>query len=259
MPQESAPGGESPPGDEPTTVSRSGGSTVLLAESGSGTGLAGAGEPEELRPPESWPGAAGAKSVAPDVPAWPGKRRSHDPGGSWPGAISGAPPAPAPPPPLDAAAIAELMTRPPSTPVAGAARGLWALSTLLWWLGPVLAVCAWIVVDPAHRAAQTLAFLAVVVVGAGHVVVGPLLRYRRHRYEAIRGSLYTQSGILRDLRRVAAAGPTSRVELTHGPLERAFGLGTVTVTDADGGQARVRGLDRSARRGLMQDLGQKRP
>lgn len=37
-------------------------------------------------PPDSWPGAGGRRSVAPDVPAWPGAAPRSADGDSWPGA-----------------------------------------------------------------------------------------------------------------------------------------------------------------------------
>lgn|GEM_PF-1918112 len=42
--------------------------------------------PDSPPPPDSWPGAGGKRSVAPDVPSWPGAAPRSETGGSWPGA-----------------------------------------------------------------------------------------------------------------------------------------------------------------------------
>lgn len=214
-------------------------------------------QPQEcLRPPESWPGAGGRKSVAPDVPSWPGSRRDCDPGGSWPGGNPAEPGRPkrsgrkAPPPtrrpgPLDPGALARLREKPPAHRVSRNAKGRWALTAGLCWLVPLLLTCAWVALDPAHRAAE-LAVMGIIAVAAiTHVVLVPRTRYRTHRWEITDEAIYTQSGVLVRHRRIAALADLTGVRTGQGPLQAIFSLGTITVTTS-GGRLRIADLSRGA-------------
>lgn len=219
----------------------------------------------DLRPPESWPGAAGRKSVAPDVPSWPGVRRSSDPGGTWPGMVPATAktktktksktktPKPSRrtarlvgrPGPLDAQAVARLREQPPAHRVSRNAKGLWALTAGLCWLAPLLLACAWVALDPAHRSAE-LALLGVIAVAAAtHIVLMPRARHRIHRWEVTEEAIYTQSGALVRNRRIAPLTDVTEVRTGQGPLQAIFSLGTITVT-TPGGRLRIADLSRGA-------------
>lgn len=199
---------------------------------------------EELRPPESWPGAGGRKSVAPDVPSWPGQRSSSgELGGSWPGAVpargKGKPVGKARRQPVAAQeGIDELKARSPKHHVSRAARGMWMLGALLLWLAPIIGVCVWMVLDADHRSIELAAFGLVVVLAAAHLVFMPLMRYRLHRWEITPDALYVQTGWLTRTRTLLGRDSISAVETGAGPLAQVFGLTTVTVR-ADRGAARV--------------------
>lgn len=209
---------------------------------------------EELRPPESWPGAGGRKSVAPDVASWPGQRpRSSELGGSWPGAASSQtgkpvgtarqPVGTARPRPRDPGElVAELTARSPKHHVSRAARGMWMLGALLGWVLPLLTVCAWMLLDPATRPAQLTAFGLVVVLAGAHLVLMPLMRYRLHRWEITPDLLYVQTGWLTRTRTIIGRDAIRAVETSAGPLARVFGLSTVTVR-TESGPARVVRID----------------
>lgn len=216
---------------------------------------------EELRPPESWPGAGGRKSVAPDVPSWPGAPRSHDPGGSWPGAAPGKPRRPARKKPageLDAQALARLRSRPPAHRISRLAKGRWALVAGLGWLAPFLLVCGWIALDDSRRPAQLLTLAVVAVAALAHIVVLPRLRYRLHRWEVTDDAIYVQTGSLRAVRRVVPLAHVRAVTTGQGPLERIFELGSISVT-ATSGRVRLANLPRRAMRDVGARLAERVP
>lgn len=197
---------------------------------------------EELRPPEAWPGSGGRTSVAPAVAPWPGAPLKHktDPGAGWPGAEprrgggSGA----------GDAAVEALRQRPPAHRVAPAARAMWAVSALLGWLFPLIGIAVWMVFDDGHRTWQLGAAAVVLVLAVAHCIVMPLWRYRVHRWEVNRDAVYTQTGWFVEERRLAPIARVQTVDSERGPIERLFGLGTVTVTTASAaGPLRIEGLD----------------
>lgn len=216
--------------------------------------------PEDiLRPPESWPGAGGRKSIAPQVPSWPGAPRHCDPGGSWPGMAAGARDKPTEPVrntpttrrpgPLDPGTVARLRENPPAHRVSRNATGLWALTAGLCWLAPLLLGCAWVALDPTHRSAE-LALLGVIVVTAtAHIVLMPRTRYRIHRWEVTDEAIYTQSGAFVRNRRLAPLAEVTDVRTGHGPLQAIFSLGTITVTTS-GGRLRIADVSR----GVVRDV-----
>ncbi len=220
---------------------------------------------EELRPPESWPGAGGRKSVAPDVPAWPGRARSHDPGGSWPGAQPAAPRRPARTATgdtaagqLDAQALARLRSRPPAHRISRLAKGRWALVAGLGWLAPFVLVCGWIALDPTRRPTQLVALAAVAIAALAHIVVLPRLRYRLHRWEVTDDAIYVQTGSLRPVRRVVPLAHVRAVTTGQGPLERIFELGTISVNTTSG-RVRLTNLPRRAMRDVGARLAERVP
>lgn len=206
-------------------------------------------------PPDSWPGAAGRRSVAPEVPAWPGQRpRSQTPGAGWPGARSTSASSTAPRD-LDDADLRELKLRRPANRVSPKARTMWRLTEMLMWLVPLLGVVVWMVVDDAHRTWQGIAVAAVVVLGLLSVVLIPMWRYRVHRWEVTDAAVYTQSGWLFQQRRIAPISRIQTVDSEYGPVEQLFGLGTLTVTTASAaGPLRIAGLEKATVDDLVADL-----
>ncbi len=114
-------------------------------------------------PPDSWPGAGGRRSVAPEVPAWPGAAPRSSGGDSWPGArgdswpgATGSPAAPATP---RDGGVAGVLFPAVSVIVAMGVLGLWAI------------------IDGDRREAQGVVLL--VVIAAALVALGvSLVRHR---------------------------------------------------------------------------------
>ncbi|WP_082043833.1 PH domain-containing protein [Mobilicoccus massiliensis] len=213
------------------------------------------GTAESPLPPDSWPGAAGKRSVAPEVAPWPGQRpRSHSPGASWPGATSAAT-ATAPPRDLDDAELRDLRLRRPANLVSPKAKLLWRLGALLGWVIPLVGVVVWMIFDDAHRLWQGIAIAVVLLCTLFGVLVVPWWRYRVHRWEVTDSAVYTQSGWLFQERRIAPISRIQTVDSEFGPLEQMFGLGTLTVTTASAaGPLRVAGLDKATVERLVSDL-----
>lgn len=80
-------------------------------------------------------------------------------------------------------------------------------------------------------------------VGLLITVVMPLWRFRVHRWEVTDTAVYTSSGWLWQEWRVAPMSRIQTVDTARGPLQRAFGLSSVTVTTASAaGPIEIAGL-----------------
>ncbi|HWN34548.1 MAG TPA: PH domain-containing protein [Pseudonocardia sp.] len=119
-----------------------------------------------------------------------------------------------------------------------------------WWtVRAVLAVAAALAVQLVALAGTGLGWLVgtlvvTAVVGAGYAVVMPRWRYRIHRWEADEEAVYTLVGWLRLEWRVAPISRIQTIDTALTPLQRLFGLATVTVTTASSaGPLRIEGLD----------------
>lgn len=87
---------------------------------------------------------------------------------------------------------------------------------------------------------------AAVIGGIGLLItaVMPRWRYRVHRWEVTDTAVYTSSGWLWQEWRVAPMSRIQTVDTARGPLQRAFGLSSVTVTTASAaGPIEITGLD----------------
>ena len=147
-------------------------------------------EEEPLRPPESWPGAGGLKSVAPEMPSWPtgpirGLRapegsvteppKKKGPGESWPGAGTGsgiAQPAAASPTSQNRSARDQVRAEPDRS-------GHPAMGPSLVLLLAALALAAWVLLDAGSRVPQAIVFVVVLI--AGGVFVARTLRGSNRR------------------------------------------------------------------------------
>jgi hypothetical protein len=84
---------------------------------------------------------------------------------------------------------------------------------------------------------------ATAVLGLAYVLVMPRWRYRVHRWEATGHAVYTLEGWLRLEWRVAPISRIQTIDTERSPLQRLFGLATVTVTTASAsGPVRIEGL-----------------
>lgn len=107
-------------------------------------------------PPDSWPGAAGKRSVAPDVPSWPGAAPRGDAGGSWPGAGQRADSWPGASTPQRS-----LPSEDDDGRQGGVAGVLFPAVTVLILLS---AVGLWVFLDADHRDLQMAALIAILAV-----------------------------------------------------------------------------------------------
>lgn len=99
------------------------------------------------------------------------------------------------------------------------------------------------------------ALVLTAVVGAGYVVVMPRWRYQVHRWEADGQAVYTLTGWLRLEWRVAPVSRIQTIDTEHSPLQRLFGLASVTVTTASSaGPVRIEGLDADEAAELVYEL-----
>jgi uncharacterized protein len=132
----------------------------------------------------------------------------------------------------------------PANPPSRKAPLVWAIGAAIPWLMLVVGQLVWFVIDswPAwlHVAAAAVSALGIAV----FVVVGPLWRYRVHRWNISPQAVYTRSGWLVQERRIAPISRVQTVDTYRGPLDRLFGLANVTVTTASSaGAVRIVALD----------------
>lgn len=82
------------------------------------------------------------------------------------------------------------------------------------------------------------------LVGGAYIWIMPRWRYRVHRWEVDEHAVYTLAGWLRLEWRIAPISRIQTIDTAHSPLQRIFGLATVTVTTASAaGPVRIEGLD----------------
>jgi len=83
-----------------------------------------------------------------------------------------------------------------------------------------------------------------VVLAVVHLLVVPRVRFRVHRWEVTPEAVHTLAGWIRREWRIAPVARVQTVDTDQGPLQRLFGLSSVTVTTASSaGALRLDGLD----------------
>lgn len=121
---------------------------------------------------------------------------------------------------------------------------MWALGAAVPWSVAIVAQVVWFLFDGRLPWLHVLAAVGTVVGVTVSVVVAPLWRYRVHRWEVDPTAVYTRSGWLVQERRIAPISRVQTVDTYRGPLDRLFGLATVTVTTASSaGAVRIVALD----------------
>ncbi len=135
--------------------------------------------------------------------------------------------------------------RDPAHRVSPRARTQWRLQYAVTGAGVVtgllVAAAAWREYD-----ARWWVVALAAVVATAYALVVPRWRFAVHRWEITDTAVYTQSGWWSRERRIAPMSRVQTVDLTDGPLDRAFGLTTLTVTTASAaGPLKVEGLERS--------------
>lgn len=121
---------------------------------------------------------------------------------------------------------------------------LWAAGPAVVWLLVLVGGLIWAAVDSAHRAWAVELMAAAAALAAFTAVVIPMWRYAVHRWEITETAVYTRTGWFTQESRVAPITRVQTVDTHRGPLERLFGLATVTVTTASSaGAVRIEALD----------------
>ncbi|WP_062995367.1 PH domain-containing protein [Nocardia mikamii] len=121
---------------------------------------------------------------------------------------------------------------------------LWAAGPAIFWAIALVGEVMWAVLDGARRGWALGLMAATVALALFTVVVVPIWRYAVHRWEVTDGAVYTRTGWFTQESRVAPITRVQTVDTHRGPLERMFGLATVTVTTASSaGAVRIAALD----------------
>ena len=155
------------------------------------------------------------------------------------------------PPPAAVAAVRE-----PAQRVSARAQGMWAVEALVGVLvllaGQVL---WWALDDDPVRSPHWMVGGIWLVASVVYVTVMPRWRYRVHRWESTPHAIYTQSGWIRQERRIAPLSRVQTVDLERGPVAQLFALASVTVTTASAaGPIHIHGLDLPVAEQLVEAL-----
>ncbi|WP_163796689.1 PH domain-containing protein [Mycolicibacterium sediminis] len=132
----------------------------------------------------------------------------------------------------------------PAHPPSRRAPLVWALSAAIPWAVLTVAQVVWFVLDGRYGWLHAAAAAVTVVGIVSFVGIVPVWRYRVHRWEVDDLAVYTRTGWLIQERRIAPISRVQTVDTQRGPLDRMFGLATVTVTTASSaGAVRIVALD----------------
>jgi uncharacterized protein len=132
----------------------------------------------------------------------------------------------------------------PANPPSRRAPLVWAIGAAIPWGVLALVQVIWFVLDGRYAVLHAAAAGATVLAVVLFVVVVPVWRYRVHRWEIGAQAVYTRTGWLVQERRIAPISRVQTVDTQRGPLDRLFGLATLTVTTASSaGAVRIVALD----------------
>ncbi|MFR9731561.1 PH domain-containing protein [Saccharopolyspora sp. MS10] len=155
----------------------------------------------------------------------------------------------------DSSAGAPVRLRPPRHRVERRAVGWWSAQAAVLVVPPVVVLAVLAALIAPARPWLLLGLLVVVLLGLPYLLVMPRWRYRVHRWESTEHAVYTAAGWVRQEWRVAPMSRIQTVDSVRGPLQRAFGLASVTVTTASAaGALRIDGLDHRVAEELVERL-----
>jgi len=125
------------------------------------------------------------------------------------------------------------------------APALWATTATLIWLPVFVAQIVWAGVTGQWTTwPHVTVFVVTTAVALADVLIVPRWRYRVHRWEISGDAVYTRTGWFNQERRIAPITRIQTVDTERGPLDRLFGLATVTVTTASSaGAVKITALD----------------
>lgn len=155
------------------------------------------------------------------------------------------------------------LLRPPRHRVDPRARAWWTRQALLTLSGPLLLTALALAVlcvlfFPGALPWLGPLLLAVLVLPAlGYLLVMPRLRYTVHAWELGERAVYAAGGWLWQQRRIAPLSRVQTVDTVRGPLQRRYGLATVTVTTAStAGDIKIAGLSDADAEELSRRIGE---
>ncbi|UQA91853.1 PH domain-containing protein [Streptomyces halobius] len=141
------------------------------------------------------------------------------------------------------------LLRPPRHRVDPRARRWWTVQAMLTLSGPMLLVAVVMAVLSALFFPGALPWpgpllLVVLVLPAlGYVLVMPRWRYSVHAWELGTRAVHAAGGWFWQKRRIAPLSRVQTVDTVRGPIQRHYGLATVTVTTAStAGDIKIAGL-----------------
>ncbi len=118
----------------------------------------------------------------------------------------------------------------------------------------VVALVLWLVL-PTWPWWATVIALVCIVPEIPVAIWMPRIRYRVHRWEITDEAVHTRSGWISTERRVAPLNRVQTVDSSQGPIQRWFGVSSVTVTTASAaGPITIDGLDDEVARQVVADL-----
>ncbi|MCO1580977.1 PH domain-containing protein [Crossiella sp. SN42] len=148
----------------------------------------------------------------------------------------------------------QLRLREPANQVSPQAKTWWALQSVIVWVFALIALVVTVLIWGV-TIWWSLAAAVVVVWAALDLIFVPRLRYRWNRWETTDQAVYTQTGWFSREWRIAPLSRVQTVDTERGPLQRALGLSTVTVTTASAaGALKIEGLDKDVAAALVDQL-----
>lgn len=145
--------------------------------------------------------------------------------------------------------------RPPQSPVDPRCRGWWAVQWAILFGSGVILLVGLALLIPAARVGMLIPAAAIAVIGLVLALTAPRVQYRVHRWETTDDAVYVRSGWLWREWRAAPLSRVQTVDLARGPIQRGFGLATVTVTTASAkGAVKIEALDADVADDLVQKL-----
>ena len=127
------------------------------------------------------------------------------------------------------------LLREPAHRVSPRAVRYWTVNTLIGSLvgWAVMFAVGWFLPEGRWWATSLLwIFVVVMATNVVEVVLEPVIRYRRTRWEVSDGKVFVQTGWLSRDQRIAPLSRVQTVDTHRGPLQRLFRLADVTVTTA---------------------------
>lgn len=153
----------------------------------------------------------------------------------------------------------QLTLRPPRNRVDPRARRWWTMQALLAVSGPMLLTAVTLLVLSVLLFPGVLPWLVplllvvLVLPALGYLLAMPAWRYRVHAWEVGTAAVYTANGWFWQRRRIAPLSRVQTVDTLRGPLQRRYGLATVTVTTAStAGAVKISGLSEADARRMAE-------